>query len=126
MDAGLILLLSNELTTNLSHEALSWLECWDVMCWDDDIFDDDDRDDFTPEALERYLKQLQEQKEQKQREMKARKKELNLPHKLRMDIDDAKLILMRDKQGLSFRQIASIMKCSPQTVINRYNRAKGK
>ena len=90
--------------------------------WDDE----DDRDDFTPEALERYLKQLQEQKEQQKREMKALKKELNLPHKLRMDIDDAKLILMKDKQGLSFRQIASIMKCSPQTVINRYNRAKGK
>ena len=33
------------------------------MCWDDDIFDDDDRDDFTPEALERYLKHLEEQKE---------------------------------------------------------------
>ena len=92
-----------------------------------DLFDDeDDRDDFTPEALERYLKQLQEQKEQQKREMKARKKKLNLPHKLRMDIDDAKLILMRDKQGLSFRQIAGIMKCSPQTVINRYNRAKAK
>ena len=90
--------------------------------WDDE----DDRDDFTPEALERYLKQLQEQKEQQKREMKALKKELNLPHKLRMDIDDAKLILMRDKQGLSFRQIAGIMKCSPQTVINRYNRAKAK
>ena len=58
-----------------------------------DLFDDeDDRDDFTPEALERYLKQLQEQKEQQKQEMKALKKELNLPHKLRMDIDDAKLI----------------------------------
>ena len=92
-----------------------------------DLFDDgDDRDDFAPEALERYLKQLQEQKEQQKREMKARKKEMNLPHKLRMDIDDAKLILMRDKQGLSFRRIAGIMKCSPQTVINRYNRAKAK
>ena len=92
-----------------------------------DLFDDeDDRDDFTPEALDRYLKHLQEQKEQQKREMRARKKELNLPHKLRMDIDDAKLILMKDKQGLSFRQIAGIMKCSPQTVINRYNRARAK
>ena len=94
------------------------------MCWDDDIFDDDDRDDFTPEALKRYLKHLEEQKEQRKKELKALKKELNLPHKLRMDIDEAKIIQLRDDRGLSFRRIANIMKCSPQTALNRYNRAK--
>lgn len=96
------------------------------MWWDDDIFDDDDRDNFTQAEYDNYFRHVEEQKEQRKRELKALKKELNLPHKLRMDIDEAKIIQLRDDRGLSFRRIANIMKCSPQTALNRYNRAKQK
>ena len=40
------------------------------------------------------------------------------------DIDDTLIVYMRDVQKRTIKQIAKEIKCCPQTVLNRYNRAK--
>lgn len=42
----------------------------------------------------------------------------------RTDIDDTLIVYMRDVQKRTIKQIAKEIKCCPQTVLNRYNRAK--
>ena len=42
----------------------------------------------------------------------------------RSDIDDAKIVKMRDEDGMKFNKIAKEIGCCEQTVINRYNKAK--
>jgi len=45
---------------------------------------------------------------------------------MRADIDDSLIIYMRDEQGMSLKTIAKELRCCEQTVLNRYNKAKGK
>lgn len=42
----------------------------------------------------------------------------------RTDIDDSLIVYMRDEQHRTIKQIANEIKCAPQTVLNRYNKAK--
>ena len=48
----------------------------------------------------------------------------NKRNNFRDDIDDSLIIYMRDKSGMSLKQIAKELGCCEQTVLNRYNRAK--
>ena len=38
--------------------------------------------------------------------MRKQKKELGLPHKLRMDINDDEIVKLKDEQNLTLREIA--------------------
>ena len=46
-------------------------------------------------------------------------------HNVRTDIDNSLIVYMVDEQGKEFKDIAKELKCSDQTVRNRYKKAKG-
>ena len=77
-------------------------------------FSDDDESEYFGISPEEHEEQLRKQK-----------KELGLPHKLRMDINDNEIVRLKDEQNLTLRKIAKLLRCSPNTVRNRYNKAKG-
>ena len=81
---------------------------------DDDGYDDDDESEYFGISPEEHEEQLRKQK-----------KELGLPHKLRMDINDNEIVRLKDEENLTLRKIAMLLHCSPNTVRNRYNKAKG-
>lgn len=62
------------------------------------------------------------------KEAYAKKRDEKCPEKKtrvkRSDIDDAKIVKMRDEDGMKFNKIAKEIGCCEQTVINRYNKAK--
>lgn len=47
-------------------------------------------------------------------------------YNFRADIDDSLIVYMKDEQHMSLKAIAKELKCCEQTVLNRYNKAKGK
>ena len=47
-------------------------------------------------------------------------------HNIRKDIDNSLIVYMKDEQHMSLKAIAKELKCCEQTVLNRYNKAKGK
>ena len=63
--------------------------------------------------------------EEHEEQLRKQKKEQDLPHKLRMDVSDSEIVRLKDEQNLTLREIAKHLHCSPNTVRNRYNKAKG-
>ena len=53
------------------------------------------------------------------------KKKRGGAHNVRTDIDNSLIVYMVDEQGKEFKDIAKELKCSDQTVRNRYKKAKG-
>lgn len=56
----------------------------------------------------------EKEKPQKEKTQKRRK----------LDIDNSLIVYMVDEQGKSYTEIAKEIRCSIQTVINRYNKGK--
>ena len=63
--------------------------------------------------------------EEHDEQLRRQKKEQGLPHKLRMDLSDSEIVRLKDERNLTLREIAERLHCSPNTVRNRYNKAKG-
>ena len=68
------------------------------------------------EAIDAIKEAYAKKRDEKRPEKKTRTK--------RADIDDAKIVKMRDEDGMKFNKIAKEIGCCEQTVINRYNKAK--
>lgn len=68
------------------------------------------------EAIDAIKEAYAKKRDEKRPEKKTRVK--------RSDIDDAKIVKMRDEDGMKFNKIAKEIGCCEQTVINRYNKAK--
>ena len=68
------------------------------------------------EAIDAIKEAYAKKRDEKRPEKKTRTK--------RTDIDDAKIVKMRDEDGMKFNKIAKEIGCCEQTVINRYNKAK--
>lgn len=68
------------------------------------------------EAIDAIKEAYAKKRDEKRPEKKSRVK--------RTDIDDAKIVKMRDEDGMKFDKIAKEIGCCEQTVINRYNKAK--
>lgn len=68
------------------------------------------------EAIDAIKEAYAKKRDEKHPEKKTRVK--------RSDIDDAKIVKMRDEDGMKFNKIAKEIGCCEQTVINRYNKAK--
>lgn len=68
------------------------------------------------EAIDAIKEAYAKKRDEKRSEKKTRVK--------RSDIDDAKIVKMRDEDGMKFNKIAKEIGCCEQTVINRYNKAK--
>jgi len=68
------------------------------------------------EAIDAIKEAYAKKRDEKRPEKKTRVK--------RSDIDDAKIVKMRDEDGMKFNKIAKEIGCCEQTAINRYNKAK--
>lgn len=68
------------------------------------------------EAIDAIKEAYAKKRDEKRPEKKTRVK--------RSDIDDTKIVKMRDEDGMKFNKIAKEIGCCEQTVINRYNKAK--
>ncbi|MBP5747932.1 MAG: hypothetical protein J6W63_06155 [Treponema sp.] len=74
------------------------------------------RSEKAQKSIDAIKKAYNEKRAEKTQEKKTRVK--------RSDIDDAKIVKMRDEDGMKFNKIAKEIGCCEQTVINRYNKAK--
>ena len=106
--------------------------------------DSENREVFYPDEVEKTetpgLVQLKETKPKKEwndkqkKDIQAIKDAVNAKKALkgggkynfRADIDDSLIVYMKDEQHMSLKAIAKQLKCCEQTVLNRYNKAKGK
>lgn len=63
--------------------------------------------------------------EQKQEKPEGQRATWGGRRNYRSDIDDSLIVYMRDEQGMTIEEIARALKCSNQTISNRYRKAKG-
>lgn len=70
---------------------------------------------------------LEEDKQKQKEEAIIAMKEAVIKRKGRkLDIDPEEVVRLKDELGISFYKIAKRFGCTNQTIINRYNEAKGK
>lgn len=72
-----------------------------------------------------YMLEEDKQK-QKEEAISAMKEAVTKRKGRKLDIDPEEVVRLKDELGISFYKIAKRFGCTNQTIINRYNEAKGK